>query len=109
PSFTPQFFVSERLLAVQLSDGRRWSIQASTGRVWNGEGATLKDGVPAEFGTKTAAVPWVAPPIDVDAATAFPDGPGLVRLEGHSAKRTYAVEGDSSLMGEPPQLRRWGE
>jgi outer membrane protein assembly factor BamB len=109
PCFTPLQFVSERLLVAQLTDGRRWSVQTSTGRVWNDDGSTFPDGVPAGFGTKSAAVPWVARPIDVDAGIAFSDGPGLVRFEGHSSKRTYEVTGETSLTGEPPQLRRWGE
>lgn len=109
PRFTPHFLVTERVLAVQLSDGRRWLVQSSTGRVWGDENSTFKDGVPSGFGAKTAAVPWLIPPIEMDGAIAFPDGPGLVRLNGHSANRTYLVEGDSSLAGEPPQLHRIGE
>ena len=105
PRFTPHFFVSERLLAVQLSDGRRWFVRLNTGRVWNE--------VPDLDGSKTSLVPWSMSPIEVEGnRIAFPDGPGLVRFAKQGSGKTkfaYEAPGESSLAGDPPQLRRFGE
>jgi outer membrane protein assembly factor BamB len=113
PSFTPQFFVSERLLGVQLSDGRRWLVQASTGRVWNEIGSTFKSVVPAGFGAKTTPVAWTAPPVEVEGGRiTFPDGPGLLQFASAATgqpKFCYDADGESSLSGEPIQARRWGD
>lgn len=112
PAFAPRFFVSDRLLVVQLTDGRRWFVQLSTGRVWGEHGATL-DEVPDGYGTRTSGVAWKSPPVDVDGnLLAFPDGPGLVRFStgtSGKSKAVYRLNGDSSLAGEPPQVRRSGD
>ena len=102
PTFTPNFYFSEHLLEVQLSDGRRWRVPMSTGQPPS-----------ANFGTKTSAVPWSMPPVEVEGnRLAFPDGPGLVRFSNRTsgrAKFAYQAEGGTSLAGDPPQVRRWGE
>jgi outer membrane protein assembly factor BamB len=97
-NFTPHVFVSERVLAVQLTSGVRWTIQASTGRVRKAD-------------SPTALVPWVSPPEALDGlAVAFADGPGLIRIEGSGKPRErIAFDGESSYAGEPPQIRRFGD
>jgi outer membrane protein assembly factor BamB len=97
PGFTPQFLVTERAVVVQLTDGRRWLVQATTGKV--------------KTESQTATAPWAAPPVELDGVIAFPDGPGLVRLANGMSKlkAEYQAEGESSFAGEPPQVRRIGE
>ena len=113
PRFGPHLFVSGRLIAAQLSDGRRWTIRAETGRVWDGNGGTFEGTVPPGFGDSTAPVPWAGLPVEVDPnRIAFSDGPGLVRLHNLTTRRVkwaYGAGGESSLTGEPPQVRMWDD
>lgn len=97
PGFTPHFLLMERTLAVQLTDGRRWLVQTSTGKV--------------KHESASAIAPWIAPPIELDGRIVYPDGPGLVRFANSMSKlkAEFQVEGESSLAGEPPQVRRIGE
>jgi hypothetical protein len=113
PRFEPHYLGTGRLLAVQLSDGRRWMVRADTGRVWDTEGGTFTGPVPPDFGSPTARVPWPHPPVEVEAnRIAFSDGAGLVRFHSLSVGRTrgvYEADGGPSLSGEPPQVRTWGD
>ncbi|HEY2910269.1 MAG TPA: PQQ-binding-like beta-propeller repeat protein, partial [Gemmataceae bacterium] len=112
PHFTPHYYCSERLLIAQLSDGRRWMVQASSGRVWNDNGATFRDAVPDGFGARTALAPWPSPPVADDGdAVAIADGPDRIAFAslGDRPKRRFPIHGESSLTGEPPQLRRWSD
>ena len=106
PRFEPHFAVAGRLLVVQLSDGRRWTVRADTGRVTNAGSAIAS-------GDETAPVAWASPPVEVAPhRLAVSDGPGLVRLLNLStgrAKWTYEAGGDASLTGEPPQVGAWGD
>jgi outer membrane protein assembly factor BamB len=106
PRFEPHFAVVGRLLVAQLSDGRRWTIRADTGRVVNGGSAIAS-------GDETAPVAWVSPPAEIAPhRLAVADGPGLVRLLTFPlgrAKWAYETGGDASLTGEPPQVRAWGD
>ncbi|MDB5309808.1 MAG: outer rane biosis protein BamB, partial [Gemmataceae bacterium] len=115
PRFEPYFYVGGRLVVVQLSDGRRWMIQITTGRVWDDAGTTFEKAVPAGYGEKTARVPWAHPPVEIAGnRIAFSDGPGLVRVDKVVAGRfvkwwVYEADGESSLAGDPPQVRGWEE
>ena len=113
PRFEPQLYVAGRVVAAQLSDGRRWLIRGDTGRVWDGEGATFAGPVPLGSGAPTARAPWVLPPAEVDSnRVAFSDGPGLVRLVHLTTGRVkwgYEAGGESGLAGDPPQVHAWGD
>lgn len=106
PRFEPHFAVVGRLLVVQLTDGRRWTVRADTGRVVNAGSAIAS-------GDETAPVAWAAPPLEVAPhRLAVSDGPGLVRLLSFPtgrAKWTHEAGGESSLTGEPPQVGAWGD
>ena len=111
PRFEPHFLVSGRLIVAQLSEGRRWMIDAATGRIHSPRVRTIPDEPPEEVGQPTASVPWVHTPVELDDNRfAFSDGAGLVRLldlDTGQVKWSYQADGESSLAGEPPQLRRW--
>jgi len=81
--------------------------------VWGKDGSTFEAAVPPGYGAKTAAVSWPQSPAEVDAnRLAVADGPGLVRfvnLATGRAKCAYEAEGESSLAGDPPQVRVWGD
>lgn len=114
PRFEPHYFVNGRQVVVQLSDGRRWMVQARTGRVWNDDHSTFDGQVPDAYGDRTAQAPWAQPPVELDGnRVAFSDGPGLVRVENLAAGRercwAYQATGEASLAGDPPQVRSWGE
>ncbi len=119
PRFGSEFSLNSRLIAVQLSDGRRWFISTETGRLSDLPG----------IGEQTARVWWALPPVVVETnKLAVADGPGLIRMLNFTAmpknpglirmlylvtqrvKWTYFEEKrESSLRGEPPQIRSWGE
>ncbi len=88
-------------------------IDAATGRVQPQRTRISTGDRSDDRGQPTAMVPWVHPPVELDDNRfAFADGTGLVRLldlDTDRVKWTYAVEGESSLAGESPQVRRWGE
>jgi outer membrane protein assembly factor BamB len=113
PRLESCFLVTGRLVVAQLSDGRRWMVQLETGRVWGDDGSTFARAVPDGFGARTAVVPWVRPPAEVESnRLAFPDGAGLVRfvsLASGRVKCEYEAGGESSLAGDPPQVRAWGD
>jgi hypothetical protein len=113
PRFEPHFFVNGEVLIAQLSDGRRWTVDAATGHVLDASGVGFRGSVPAGYGEETARVAWVQPPVEIEPnRLAIADGPGLVRtidLDTGKATTLYAVEGTSSLTGEPPQVRAWNE
>ena len=112
PRFEPHFFLSESVLAVQLSDGRRWAVQTDTGRVLNGVGSTLNGSVPLSFGTPTAQAAWPSPPVEVVESVAFADAAGVVRgcdpVTGRERWKWTATD-EHSLTGEPPQVRAWAD
>jgi hypothetical protein len=103
PRFGPEFFASGRLVVAQLSGGRRWFLQADTGRRLDAPG----------FEEATAGVWWAQPPAEVGAnRLAVSDGPGLVRVLNLVTGRvtwTHLEGGDASLTGEPPQVRGWND
>jgi outer membrane protein assembly factor BamB len=99
PRFCPEVFTSDRLVVVQLSDGRRWALDRDTGRARG----------PDE---PTARVAWAGPPVGFAGRVLFPDGPGLVRLANPITGRerwVYEAGGEASLAGDPPAVRAWGE
>lgn len=101
PRFGPEFFVNNRLIVVQRSDGCRWFLRTETGRRLD----ILEQDQP------TAKVWWSLPPAEVETnRLAVSDGPGLVRmlnLVTGRVKWTRHEEGLTSLTGEPPQVRAW--
>jgi outer membrane protein assembly factor BamB len=102
PRFGAEFFAGGRLVVAQLSDGRRWFIEAHSGKVIPLPGSEQL----------TARVWWAIPPAEVEEnRLAVSDGPGLVRMLNLATGRerwSYQAEGDTSLAGEPPQVRAWG-
>jgi hypothetical protein len=113
PRFEPHFLVAGQQLLIQRSDGCRWMIDAATGEVQSLRGESGRDGSPGEPGQPTALVPWASPPVKVGGGRiAVADGPGLVRLMSPGTGRsrwTYTAGGESSLSGEPPQVRLRGD
>jgi len=111
--FEPEYLVTGRLVVVQLSDGRRWSIGAYTGRLPNESGSTAAGPHPEGPESRTAQVPWSLPPVEVGPTrVAFSDGAGLVRLASPGSglvKWCYEAGGAVSLAGDPPQVRAWGD
>jgi outer membrane protein assembly factor BamB len=100
PRFGPHVFASGKMLIAQLSDGRRWTIRADTGKVLTGRAH------------ETARVVWPQPPAAVGAGVAVADGPGLIRvidLADGLPLWEYDAGGEASLTGEPPQARAWGD
>jgi outer membrane protein assembly factor BamB len=101
--FGPEFLVTGRMIVAQLSDGRRWFVSLETGKPLE---------VPAAD-RPTAKSWWTLPPARVDAnRLAVSDGPGLVRLVDSTTGRvkwSHQQERESSLTGEPPQARAWGD
>ena len=93
-----------RLLIVQLSDGRRWTIAPTPARVT--ASARRADGAGARG---TARRREIADGSGSRSATA----PGLVAAARprRPAGRQWAVDagGDASLTGDPPQVRAWGD
>ncbi len=102
PRFGSEFFATGKRIVVQLSDGRRWSVRADNGELLD---------IPASD-YPTAKAWWVLPPAEVEAnRLAVSDGPGLVRMLNLVTGRvvwTHQEERESSLTGEPPQVRAWG-
>ncbi len=113
PRFEPHLLVSGRLILAQLSNGRRWVIDAATGRVQAPRDHTSPEESSGELGQPTALVPWSRPPVELDDNRfAFSDGAGLVQfrdLDTGEVKWAYQAEGESSLAGEPPQVRQWND
>jgi outer membrane protein assembly factor BamB len=111
PRFEPYFLVSGRLILAQLSNGRRWVIDAAAGRVQSPRDCTTPEESAGELGQPTALVPWARPPVELDDNRfAFSDGSGLVQfrdLDTGEVKWAYQAGGESSLAGEPPQVRQW--
>lgn len=99
PRFSPELFATDRLVVVQLSDGRRWTLDRATGR-------------PCGDGEPTAKVAWAAPPVAVGPWLVVSDGAGLVRLLNPAtgrAKWSADAGGETSLAGDPPGVRSWGD
>lgn len=100
--FGPVSSATGRMVVVQISDGRRWFLQAETGRILD---------IPS-FNEPTAKVWWSLPPAEVEAnRLAISDGPGLVRLLNLSTglvRWTYQDVREASLAGGAPQVRAWG-
>lgn len=99
PRFGPELFASDRVVIVQLSDGRRWTIDRDTGR-------------PRGTGDPTARVTWSLPPAGMEHRVLIADGPGLVRLTNPITGRTrwvYDAGGEASLAGDPLAVRAWGD
>jgi hypothetical protein len=109
PRFEPVFFVGRDLLIVQLSDGRRWFVRASTGRVLDNSWKEICGPVPVGFGDETLRTPWTTAPVEVDPGLiAVPDGPGQVQmldLETGTSTNSYTTERRSSLAGDASQVR----
>ena len=101
--FGPEFLVTGRLIAAQLSDGRRWLVSLDTGKPLESPAADRP----------TARAWWPLPPAQVDTnRVAVSDGPGLLRLFDSTTGRvkwTHQQEREASLTGEPPQSRAWDE
>jgi hypothetical protein len=112
PTFGPHLYAAGPLAAVQLSDGRRWFVNTSTGCVCE-RGRSLTGSVPTGYGERTAGAPWAAPPARLKGdRIAFSDGPGLVQVFSPSLDKTvwtYEAPGAPSLAGDPPQVRALGD
>jgi outer membrane protein assembly factor BamB len=113
PTFGPHLYAEGPLAAVQLSDGRRWFVNTTTGCVCDRGGRSLAGGVPTGYGERTAAAPWPAPPARLKGdRIAFSDGPGLVQVFSPSLDKTvwtYDALGAPSLSGEPPRVLARGD
>ncbi len=69
--FGSEFAATGRFVVVQLSDGRRWFVQAETGKRLEIPG----------FGEQTTRVWWPQAPVEVESnVLPMADGPGLVRM-----------------------------
>ncbi|MBX9627400.1 MAG: PQQ-binding-like beta-propeller repeat protein, partial [Gemmataceae bacterium] len=99
PRFCPELWASDRVAVVQLSDGRRWTVEVATGRRLGA-------------GTPTARAAWPEPPVLLGGRLLVPDGPGRVRLTNPVTGRvrwSTDAGGEASLAGDPPAVRAWGE
>ena len=109
PTFGPHLYAAGPLAAVQLSDGRRWFVNTTTGRVCD---RAVAGSVPTGYGERTAGAMWTAPPARLTRdRIAFSDGPGLVQVFSPSLDKTlwtYTATGAPSLSGEPPRVRALG-
>ncbi len=99
PRFGPAFLAADRFVLAQLSDGRRWALDATTGGVLRSD--------------STAAVDWAAPPASLGPRrVAVADGAGRVRcvdpLNGR-VNWTFDAGGEPGLAGDPPQVRRFAD
>jgi outer membrane protein assembly factor BamB len=100
--FGPAVGACGRHLVVQLSDGRRWFVDAETGTV---------DPRPDPAG-RTARVWWAHGPTAVADALPVSEDAGLVRLidPARSVVRwTYRAGRETGLAGDPPQVRGWND
>jgi len=102
PRFGSEYFATDTLIVVQLTNGKRWFVNAETGKVLEFPGSDFP----------TARTPWMLPPTEVEAnRLAVSDGPGTVRML-HLATgrmyRTHQQDSEVSLAGPPPQVRAWG-
>ncbi|MBY0512938.1 MAG: hypothetical protein K2P78_03390 [Gemmataceae bacterium] len=108
PRFEPRYGVVAGRLLVQLSDGRRWFIDAASGRVTGCDGEEIEGPVPPGYGAPTAPTPWASAPTLIGRhRIAVADGPGLVRLidtESGEWSVGYAADGPSSLTGASSQI-----
>lgn len=98
--FGSAFFMNARFIAVQLSDGRMWFVRTETGRVLDVPG----------FGKQTVRLWWTLPPALVGTNhLAVADNPGAIRLlsliSGRVVWTHFDEKRESSLTGEPPQIR----
>jgi hypothetical protein len=98
PAFGPHPFTNGADAWVQLSDGKRWHLDARTGVV--------------RHRAATAGAAWAHPPAELDGGkVAFSDGPGLVRVVRPGRDRplwSFRADGETGLSGEPPGVRAWG-
>ncbi len=96
--FRPNFHVGEYRVLIQTATGRRWLLDAETGR-------TLDDAPSPE--------PWpTAPPALAEyKAVVIESGRRIVALEGRTGREvwTTTITPSSMVSGDPPQLRvaRW--
>ncbi len=108
PRFDPYFFADGQRLVAQLSDGRRWTIDAKTGGVLDASGSECIGTVPPAVGELTSHAPWVQAPLEIEPGRlAIADGPGLVHdvdLKNGKTTTLYSARGSSSLSGTPPQV-----
>jgi outer membrane protein assembly factor BamB len=97
--FFTGYHAGEERLLVQTAGGRRWLLDAQTGR-------TLDD-------AETSGVPWTQPPLVLDGrrACVVMDARHVVQLDLATCKESWVHESrrTASLTGEPPQLLGNGE
>ncbi len=95
PRFARPYLADDRGIVVQVSAGKRWTIDPATGRVTHV--------------APTAAVPWDGPPARIGfGLAAVADGPGLVTgIELSRPRTVWSADfgGEASLTGRPPQVR----
>ena len=109
PRFEPEYLTTGHLVLIQLSDGRKWSLNVDTGCPTEHCGAMAAGQTCDAPESRTSQVPWVHPPVEVGPTrVAFSDGPGLVRMVSPTSgvvKWCSEAGGQVSLTGEPPQVR----
>ncbi len=97
--FFPNFHASATRLLVQTATGRRWLLDAATGR--------LLDDSP------TSSQPWPAPPRALDAHTLalVADSRRVLTLDAATGKDLWHLDlpGKTTLTGEPPQVLSHGD
>jgi outer membrane protein assembly factor BamB/tetratricopeptide (TPR) repeat protein len=95
PRFARPYLADERGILVQLTTGRRWTIDPATGRVVHT--------------APSALVPWDGPPVRLGSGrVAAADGPGLVNgVDLNPPRVAWSADagGEASLTGRPPQAR----
>jgi hypothetical protein len=100
--FGPHVAVSGKFVVAQLSDGRRWFVNLTTGRPV----------MQPALGEHTARVFWRHAPTAADENRLLvADGPGLVRLLqlGGRVRWAFEVDRTDGLTGEPVQTRLQGD
>jgi outer membrane protein assembly factor BamB len=100
--FGAHFAVCNKYVVAQLSDGRRWFVELSTGH------PVVMPGL----GERTARVWWPHAPVEFGAnRLLLADGPGLVRFAqpGGRVRWAFEVEREEGLTGQPAQVWARGD